>query len=158
MDRYYKTSRSSATGLEIQALLSKADEFNKQVEVLRKKYGFGKVWTSSFYYRGLDVVEFKEEPDMANWKKIKDVHNGYYPRARGKNKEILRDFTELNKNAIRRDELDSIIGNNGFCNQAGFDFSIPDIYVFIIESDWECKIPKDCEEISNIEYNKLISK
>lgn len=158
MERYYKTIRSSKTGLKIKTLLDKADEFDKQVEVLRKKYGFGKTWTSSFYYRSLDIVEFKEEPDMANWKKMKDVSNGYYPRARGKNKEILQDFIDLNKNTIRRDELDTIIGNEGVFTQAGFDFTIPDIYVFIVESNWKCKFPKDCEEITNVEYNKLISK
>lgn len=158
MEKYYKTNRCSETGLKIKALLDKADEFSKQVEVLRKKYGFGKTWTSSFYYRSLDIVEFIEEPDMTNWKRIKDVHNGYYPRARCKNKEILQDFTDINKNKIRRDELDSIIGNEGVFTHAGFDFTIPDIYVFIVESGWKCKIPKDCEEISNIEYSKLISK
>ena len=158
MERYYKISRSSETGLKIKALLDKADEFNKQVEVLRKKYGFGKTWTSSFYYRSLDIVEFQEEPDMANWRRIKDVSNGYYPRARGKNKEILQDFTDLNKGRIRRDELDTIIGNEGVFTQAGFDFTIPDIYVFIVESNWKCKSPGDCEEISNVEYSKLTSK
>lgn len=158
MERYYKTSRSSETGLKIKALLDKADEFNKQVEVLRNKYGFGKTWTSSFYYRSLNIVEFQEEPDMANWKRIKDVSNGYYPRARGKNKEILQDFTDLNKGRIRRDELDTIIGNEGVFTHAGFDFTIPDIYVFIVESNWKCKFPSDCEEISNVEYSKLTSK
>lgn len=158
MERYYKTTTSSKTGQKIKTLLEKADEFDKQVEVLRKKYGFGKTWTSQFYYKSLDIVEFKEEPDMDNWKKIKDVSNGYYPRARGKNKEILQDFTDLNRNTIRRDSLDEIIGNEEVFTQAGFDFSIPDIYVFIVESNWKCKIPKDCEEITNVEYNKLISK
>lgn len=158
MERYYKTNRISDTGLKIKAILDSADEFDKQVKVLRRKYGFGKTWTSSFYYRSLDIVEFREEPDMANWKRIKDVSNGYYPRVRGKNKEILQDFTDLNKRRIRRDELDSIIGNEGVFTHAGFDFSILDIYVFIVESDWKCKVPKDCEEITNVEYNKLISK
>lgn len=68
------------------------------------------------------------------------------------------EFTDINKNTIRRDELDSIIGNEGVFTHAGFDFSIPDIYVFIVESGWKCKLPKDCEEITNVEYNKLISK
>lgn len=158
MERYYKTNRDSKTGLKIKALLDKADEFDKQVAVLCKKYGFGKIWTSSFYYRSLDIVEFTEEPDMANWKRIKDVHNGYYPRARGKNKEILQDFIDLNKGRIRRDELDTIIGNEGVFTHAGFDFTIPDIYVFIVESGWKCKLPKDCEEITNVEYSQLMSK
>lgn len=158
MERYYKTIRSSKTGLKVKALLDKADEFDKKVEVLRKKYGFSRIWYSSFYYKSLDIVEFKEEPDMANWKKMKDVSNGYYPRTRGKNKEILRDFTDLNENQIRRDALDKIIGNKDIFTQAGFDFTIPNIYVFIVESDWKCKMPKDCEEITNVEYNKLISK
>ena len=88
MERYYKTIRDSKTGLKIKALIDKADEFDKQVAVLREKYGFSKTWTSSFYYRSLDIVEFTEEPDMANWKRMKDVHNGYYPRARCKNRDI----------------------------------------------------------------------
>lgn len=158
MDRYYKTSRNSNTGMKIKALLDKVAEFNAKVEILRKKYGFGKTWSSSFYYRSLDIVEFQEEPDMTIWKRIKEVRNGYYPRARSKNKEVLKDFTELDKLQIRRDDLDNIIGNNSVFNHAGFDFTIPDIYIFIVESDWKCKIPKDCEEITNIEYNNISSK
>lgn len=84
--------------------------------------------------------------------------NGYYPRARCKNKDILKDFTDLNENRIRRDELDEIVGNNDIFKHVGFDFSIPEIYVFMIDHDWECKIPKDCEEISNIEYRELEAK
>ena len=155
MERYYKTGRSSETGLKIKAILDRADEFDKQVEVLRKKYGFGSIWRSNFYFKDLSAVEFKEEPDVANWKRIGS--NGYYPRARGKNKDILRDFTSLRSLNIRRDELDSIIGNEDIFTQAGFDFTIPDIYVFIVDNSWECQIPTDCEEITNVEYNKLIS-
>lgn len=75
-----------------------------------------------------------------------------------KNVKILQDFTDLNKGRIRRDELDTIIGNEGVFTQAGFDFTILDIYVFIVESNWKCKFPSDCEEISNVEYSKLTSK
>lgn len=156
MERYYKTSRSSETGLKIKALLDKADRFDEQVEVLRKKYGFESIWRSNFYCKDLSAVEFKEEPDMANWKRIGS--NGYYPRARGKNKDILRDFTNLRSLNIRRDELGSIIGNEDIFTQAGFDFTIPDIYVFIVNSSWKCQIPTDCEEITNVEYSQLMSK
>lgn len=158
MERYYKTSRSSETGLKVKALLDRADKFDEQVEVLRKKYGFGKIWTSSFYYKSLDIVEFTEEPDAVNWKRIRDVSNGFFPRARGKNKEILQDFADLNKGRIRRNELDTIIGNGNVFAQAGFDFTIPDIYVFIVDSSWKCQIPTDCEEITNVEYSQLMSK
>ena len=158
MERYYKTKIDSETGSKIKALLDKAAEFDRQEEVLRKKYGFGKSWTSSFYFRSLDIVEFKEEPDMTVWKRMKEVHNGYYPRARSKNKEILKDFTDLNELQIRRDDLDTIIGNDGIFTQAGFDFDVPGIYIFIVESDWKCKIPEDCEEITNVEYGELMSK
>ena len=155
MERYYKTSRSSETGLKIKTLLDRADKFDEQVEVLRKKYGFGSIWRSNFYFKDLSAVEFKEEPDVANWKRIGS--NGYYPRARGKNKDILRDFTQLNNLKIRRDELDLIIGNEDIFTRAGFDFTIPHIYVFIVDSSWKCRIPTDCEEITNVEYSKLIS-
>jgi hypothetical protein len=158
MERYYKTKIDSETGSKIKALLDKATEFDMQKEVLRKKYGFGKSWTSSFYFRSLDIVEFKEEPDMTVWKRMKEVRNGYYPRSSSKNKEILKDFTDLNKLQIRRDDLDTIIGNDGIFTQAGFDFDVPGIYIFIVESDWKCKIPGDCEEITNVEYGKLMSK
>ena len=156
MEKYYKTSRSSETGLKVKAILDRADEFDKQVEVLRKKYGFGSIWRSNFYFKDLSAVEFKEEPDVANWKRIGS--NGYYPRARGKNKDILRDFTNLRSLNIRRDELDSIIGNEDIFTQAGFDFAIPDIYVFIVNSSWKYQIPTDCEEITNVEYSQLMSK
>ena len=160
MERYYKTKIDSETGSKIKALLDKAAEFDRQEEVLRKKYGFGKSWTSisSFYFRSLDIVEFKEEPDMTVWKRMKEVRNGYYPRARSKNKEILKDFTDLNKLQIRRDDLDTIIGNDCIFTQAEFDFDVPGIYIFIVESDWKCKIPNDCEEITNVKYGELMSK
>lgn len=157
MEKYYRTTRDSQTGMKMKALLDKAAEFDAQEEVLRKKYGFGKVWISSFYYRSLDIVEFKEEPDMADWKRMKDVSNGYSPRARSKNKELLKDFENINKLQIRRDCLDEIIGNVGVFNYAGFDFTVPGVYLFILDSSWKCKVPKDCEEITNIEFERLTS-
>lgn len=158
MDRYYKVSVDSETGGKLKDLLNKADTFEKQLEKLRQKYGFKNTWHSSFYYKSLDVVEFEEEPDMTTWKKKKGCFHGYSPRARGKNKEVLNDFKELDELRIRRDELDDIIGNdNVFCH-AGFNFNIPEFYLFMVDSEWKCKIPKDCREISNIEYNKLTTK
>lgn len=158
MNRYYKTNKDTETGLNIQALLDRADVFDKQVEILREKYGFTRVWASSFYFRNLSAVEFEGEPDMSIWKKVRDIDGGYYPRSRSKNKEVLNDFTELKNLEIKRDELDDIIGNKRVFAHAGFKDTIPDIYIFIVGSDWGCKIPEDCEEISNIEYEKLLTK
>lgn len=155
MERYYKTNRDSNTGLKIKAILDRADKFDEQLKILREKYGFGKIWTLSCYYKSLDAVEFKEEPDMTVWKVVKDLCNAYYPRKRSKNKDVLNDFKDLEKLQIRRDELDEIIGNDNFFNQAGFYLTSPEVYIFIVESDWKCNIPKDCKEITNIEYAKL---
>ena len=158
MDRYYKVSIDSETGSKLKVLLDKADAFQNQVEKLRQKYGFKNTWHSSFYYKSLDAVEFEEEPDMTVWKKVKDCFHGYYPRTKCKNKEVLNDFKDLDKLCIRRDELDHIIGNGSVFCHAGFYFTVPDCYLFSVDSEWKCKIPKDCKEISNIEYNKLTTK
>lgn len=159
MERYYKTNRDSETGLKLKAILDKADKFNKHVEKLRKKYGFTETWHSTFFYKDLSAVTFEKEPDMTIWKRMKDVHsNSYYPRTKCKDKSVLADFKELSKLSIRRDELDEIVGNNDVFCQAGFNFNASGIYIFIVENDWGCDIPKDCQEISNIEYEQLTSK
>lgn len=151
MNKYYKTSRDSETGVKIKALVDRADEFDKQVENLRKKYGFTKTWVHISHYRNLSAVEFKSEPDMEVWEKVEGVYNGYLPRCSSKNKEVLDDFMKLNSLSVSCDELDAVIGNNA-SQSAGFDFSIPEVYIFSVESDWDCEIPKDCEECDIEEY------
>ena len=158
MDRYYKVSINSETGLKLKALIDKATEFDKKIDKLREKYGFKNYWHSSFYYKSLDVVELQEEPDMTVWKKEKDCFHGYSPRMKSKNKEVLNDFKELAELRIRRDELDDIIGNDSVFCHAGFDFTVPEFYLFTVDREWKCKTPKDCKEISNIEFEKLTTK
>lgn len=157
MERYYKTNRDSNTGLKIKAILDRAGKFDEQLKILREKYGFGKIWTLSDYYKSVDAVEFKEEPDMTIWKKIEGIcnDNAYYPSIYSTNKDVLNDFNDLKKLKIGRYKLDEIIGNDNYFNQAGFYFDSPGIYIFIVESDWKCNIPQDCKEITNIEYEKL---
>lgn len=156
MKRYYKTDRDSKTGLKIKAILDRASEFDAHVEILQEKYKFKKIWNLSYYFKNIDAVEFNEEPDMTVWKEVEGLENAFYPRRRhNKNKDLLNDFKDLKKLQIRRDELDKIIGHNDFFNRAGFYFVSPGIYIFIVESDWKCNIPEDCEEITNLEYDKL---
>lgn len=157
MEKYYKTNRNSKTGLKLKAILDKVEEFDKQISELSKKYGFSEIAHSQYFLKSLDAVIFEENPDKTIWKKVKDVYNGYYPRTRCKNKELIDDFDKVNKLRIRRIELDKIIGNNRVFCHAGFNVDIPNVYIFIVESDWNCDIPQDCQEISNIEYEKLIS-
>lgn len=155
MIRYYKINRESETGLKIKSILDRVDEFDKKLDELNKKYGFGEAFGNTFYLRHLDGVLFEEEPDMQNWKKVKGTHQGYSIRSRCKDKELKKDLDDLNEMKIYRDEIDRAVGNaNGLCH-VGLDYMIPEIYV--LSSGIECRLSKDCEEISNIEYSKLKS-
>lgn len=155
MIRYYKINRESETGLKIKSILDRVDEFDKKLDELNKKYGFEGAFGNTFYLRHLEGVLFEKEPDMQNWKKVKGVHQGYSIRARCKDKELKKDLYDLNEMKIYRDEIDRAVGNpNGLC-RVGLDYTIPEIYV--LSSSIECKLSKDCEEISNIEYSKLKS-
>lgn len=156
MEKYYKTSRNSETGRKFSVLTARAVDFDVKVEELRKKYGFQKVATRGLYYKELSAVEFSEQPDMTIWKEVKDApENIYSPRA--KSKSILKDFAAVNEYRIMRSELDEIVGNDDFFHSVGFDFSVPEVYLFIIEHNWKMKIPADCTEISNLEFAELSS-
>lgn len=154
MERYYKTSKKSETGLKIKAIFDRADEFDKQVDRLREKYGFKGVWKNEFYISSLSAVNFDEEPDMKIWKKVKGT-DGYYPRVKCKDKELQKDFEDLNSTRVRRDEIDKAIGGSGFPHNAGFYPSSHDIYMFMIRDEYKYNIPEDCQEITNIEFSEL---
>lgn len=155
MKRYYKTKISSDTGLKIKSILDRADAFDERVEELRKKYNFGVTWGSTFYFKSVKAVHYENEPDMKDWKKIRELNNAYYPRARCKDKELKKDFDDLRSLRIQRYDLDEAIGNKNYMYMAGFVFDIPGIYIFMMDGDCGYNIPEDCEEITNIEYMKL---
>jgi hypothetical protein len=157
MERYFKTSRQSETGKKLKQIFDKAENFDKKVEELKEKYGFKGIVYNIFFYKGISAVLLDEEVDKTIWRKVKGVKDGYWIRERGA-KAIKQDFDNWKELSIYRQDLDEIIGGGDpFC-QAGFDMSNPDYYLFNIDEDWEYDVPEDCEEISNLEYKKLIKK
>ena len=153
MTRYYRTKKDSETGSKLNAIIKRVDEFTVRLEALRLKYGF----TSTCHYTdllcGVNAVSFDKEPDMKSWKVIKEA-GGYYPRVRSANKELRKDFDEIRGFAVDRREVDKVVGCEDIFAHVGFHWGDPDYYYF--SSGKITKLPKDCEEIPNIEYAKHV--
>lgn len=152
-ERYFKTSRNSETGLKVKAVLDRKEEIKANIELLKEKYGFNQHYCYDNELIGISVVSFDSEPDVKLWKNQTAIYKGYTPRLSNKQgKAIQSDFRDAG--VVCRHLLDEIIGNKSI-SQCGFNFSIPDIYVFIIGENWKVEIPNDCVEISNMEYMEL---
>ena len=154
MERFYKTERTSCTGVKIQEVKERIDLFNKNYESLKEKYGISdRHYRSSFHIKGILAVRFdKKEPDPKLWKKVTRTE-GYYPKKC--NKEAYSDFENIG--AIARRDVDLIIGNDfPSIHQCGFNIDNDDIFLFCVSDEWRVNIPDDLTEISNIEYGKIL--
>lgn len=149
MEKYYQTSKTSKTGIKIHEIEDRIKLFKSELNDLRKKYGFKDHYNSGWDICGLIAVVFDKIPDPKLWKHISKT-DGYYPKVC--NKQVYSDFNKIK--SIPRREIDRIIGQKNIMHQCGFYLESEDVYLFVINSEWEITLPEDLVEISNIEYIK----
>ena len=150
MDLYYKVEKESNTGVAFMEIMDRLDKFNEKALAVMKKYGIRNIMRIGWDLCGVHTCKFNTPPDATDWKKVED---GYMPRVRSKNKELLSDFKELSKMTIKRSEIDVLLGKrNPFC-QAGYE--VFDDCIVFITSDTDKPRCRDANPISNLEYQKM---
>lgn len=156
---YYKTLRTSDTGIKFSVIETRANECREACKTIANELGITG-WRSGFWsvFGGISSCIFPDNiiPDGKVWKKNKDGE--YMPKANSKvGKELIKRFKELPRVTIQ--ELNSCIGfNEAMLCTIGFS-CINDQYVgFVIGEDWGITVPSDCEEVTITEFKTLFNK
>lgn len=153
---YYKTPKDSETGEKFQEIAERADLCQESVKLLLNELGA----SSQYYpdrwsvYGGIEYVIFDKEPDMTVWKSESKIGiNVYSPRLKSKaGKDLESEIGLLPK--VSRYELNQCIGFDSHFHCIGFTYN-DDLFGFSVSSNWKCKIPTDCEEITYSEYQSI---
>lgn len=156
---YFKTLRTSETGLKFQEIEKREEECRNAVIALSDELGF-ESWRPVYWsaYGGVSACIFPDgvTPDLKIWKKV----NGdeYMPRLNCKDgKELNKKFEALPRVSI--DELNMCIGFGGApFKTIGFASNNETHIGFIVGANWGCKIPNDCTEVTYTEYQTLFGK
>lgn len=156
MDKYYITDKDTETGKKFQEIDRRSDIARDAIIKLSEKYGF-KEWRYSriSHIGGLSSCVFETTPDLKIWKSSGYGHNEYMPRLNCKaGKEIHDEIKKLP--IVHINELNNIVGyHSDFCNShIGFKIG-KNHFGFIVSSEWGCKIPNDCKEITASEYELI---
>lgn len=156
MDRYYKIAKDSETGKKFTELMERLNDFLDTRNRFAERYGIEGFYTYGMYLASVADVRFKDKTfaDKDNWKK--DAKSGCFrPKVNPKDKQLRKDWEELQSKSIQRFELDKIVGGSDPFHQCGFDYSEED-YSFIFTNKPETfNFPSDVIEISNLEYLEL---
>ena len=161
MDKYYKTPKQSATGLKFKEIHKRAKSCHQASVEFIEKYGFESYRQSRISYMGgiSSCCKPKNELDEKAWKLSGYGSNEFMPKLNNaEGRKIKAEIDALP--IVDIDELNRIVGysGNGFkSSNIGCDFNSKDFYLFVVCSDWNAKIPKDCIEITGSEY-ELLSK
>ena len=150
MDLYYKVSKESNTGVAFMGIMDRLDKFNEKALSVMKKYGIRNIMRIGWDLCGVQTCKFNTPPDVTDWKKVED---GYMPRVRSKNKELLADFKELCEMTIKRSEIDVLLGKKNPFSNAGYE--VFDDCIVFVTSDTDKLHCRDAKPISNLEYKKM---
>lgn len=156
MDRYYKIAKDSETGKKFAELVERYNDFKETRKKFADKYGV-KGWHKYQMYlaRVADVVFEHGTPiDRDNWKKSSEP-GGYIPKVNPKDKQLKKDWEELQSKSIQRFEVDKIVGGKDPFHQCGFDYSVEDYFFIFTDKPEIFDFPSDVIEISNLEYLEL---
>lgn len=156
MSIYYIVKRTSVTGKKFVALEKQIAIMRKQHKALSKELGFTQYRGGYGCFGGFSAICFDKEPNMEVWKRVN--RGEYMPRLNTKaGKEIQAKLNAPIK--ISHNELNKCIGFDGFPFQTiGYNANSKTYFGFIVGDDWGVKIPKDCKEVTNSQYQKTFKK
>jgi|TARA_R110000751_G_scaffold278735_1_gene381061 hypothetical protein len=152
---YYIVEKTKETGLRFADIIKKKDvAFDETVEA-SKKHGFNQ-WRSAHWtvFGGVSSCFFENEPDTKIWKK-----NGgkgeYMPKRNTKvGKAISKELNELTAVSIK--DLNMCIGFDGApFKTIGFASNNKDYFGFVVDEEWNVKVPEDCKEVLTSEYREI---
>lgn len=156
MDRYYKIAKDSETGKKLAELVGRLEDFKATRKKFAEKYGIRGVHHYEIYWASVASVVFKDESsvDKDSWKRSPDPQ-GYIPKRNPKNKDIKKEWQELQSKSILRYKLDEIVGGKNQFIHCGFHYGKEDFFFINTSSPEEYDFPSDVIEISNLEYLEL---
>lgn len=155
MDRYYKIAKDSETGKKFAELVQRVFDFKNARNEFFVKYGIKKYRLYDMYLVSVDAVFFIDESsiDRANWESIGD--KTYIPKKNPKDKQLKKDWENLQSKKILCSEVDKIVGCKDPFHHCGFDYSVEDYFFIFTDKPEIFDFPSDVIEISNLEYLEL---
>lgn len=153
---YFITEKTSETGQKFAVIAEKLKAVFKAQKEIANKYGFNK-WRSGHWVvaGGFSSVIFNDESkvDRAIWKQ--DKFGEWMPKLNSvTGKEIAAAFKECP--TVDSEDLNMCIGFNGAPFQTiGYSANSETHFGFIANREWKVKIPKDCKDVTETEYNKM---
>jgi len=153
---YFITEKTSETGQKFEVVSKKLKAVFKAQKEIAKKYGFdkfrGRHWVVA---GGFSSVIFNDETkiDKTVWKQNK--YGEWMPKLNSVvGKEIAASFKGCP--TVGSEDLNMCIGFDGALFQTiGYAGNCETHFGFIVEREWKVKIPKDCTEVTETEYNKM---
>lgn len=150
MELYYRVEKESKTGKAFMEIQARKKKFDDKAKSVMDKYGIRSIYRISWDLCGVQTCKFNTPPDKTDWKRVDD---GYMPKVRSKNKELLEDFKELRALSIERSEIDDLLGHGDPFHQVGYEI-FEDCIVFVSDDKHPKKCP-DAKPISNTVYLRM---
>lgn len=150
MELYYKVKKESKTGKAFMEIQNRKKKFDDKALSVMEKYGISNMYRIGWDLCGVYTCKFNTPPDKTDWKRVDD---GYMPKVRSKNKELLDDFKELKALSVKRQEVDILLGLCDTFFQVGYEI-FDDCIVFITD-DKHPKYCADAKPISNTVYLRM---
>lgn len=156
MDRYYKIAKDSETGKKFAELVDKYEDFLQERNKFFDKYAIKAFYTYGQFWACVSEVVFKDIKSATkdNWKKGSEK-DSFILKTYPKDKELKKDWDNLQSKRIGRYAIDKIVGGQNPFNRCGFYFSEGDFFLIVVGHPEEYDFPSDVIEISNIEYLEL---
>ena len=153
---FYITKKESETGKKFTELLKKKEIAIQAQKEVSEKYGFetyrGAYWQ---VWGGFSsCLDFKETPDKKLWGKGAEKGE-YFPKKNSKaGKAIWNEINDMP--CVSRFDLNECVGfDSAPFKKIGFAFNNDTYYGFTDSKDWNLKVPKDCEEVTESKYDEL---
>lgn len=150
MELYYRVEKESKTGKAFMEIQARKKKFDDKAQSVMDKYGIRCMYRIGWDLCGVQTCKFNTPPDKTDWKRVDD---GYMPKVRSKNKELLDDFKELKALSIKRSEIDNLLGHGEPFHQVGYEI-FDDCIIFISDDKHPKKCP-DAKPISNTAYLRM---
>lgn len=157
---FYKTKKSSSTGLKVEKLIKKGKKIEQEIESYLAELGAERKYvmkSRAIFGTGICAVSFTTPPDEKVWKKFPKFEGYYSPKLSSSiGKDISKRIQSFE--IIEREDLNKIIGYDSFLSHCGFGVGNKFFFGFETDSDWKHQMPSDCVEITFTEYQKLFNK
>lgn len=155
---FYITTTDSETGKKLNAALKKCKEAIEKARETAAFWGTQEYlvdrWVAAGGIEALNIIP--ELHNSKNWRESKEVKGYFLPDQRTKEgKRIQKLFNELPR--ISRREINLCIGWDERWKLIGVN-QTSEYIGFTTNQSWKIKIPKDCKEITSIEYGNIFNK